>query len=324
MLYRPMVPGNRDLLFSGSVTTDGKPETDLKLNAEVEHLTCFIGGMVGMGAKIFGLEGDLELAMKLADGCVWAYESTPSGIMPEGATVLPCESAEQCTWNETAYWEFLDPMAETRDHILEEYIENKAARDAEKAKMLEAAAKKAEEERIDAQQADDTPEKQKEDIAEHEAKIQSDALPDPTQTTEPAPTSHPVSLQKRQNSPRENLPNLVTRNFRDDVAQAKENYKKDTANDPGALQGVSSPPSVMMPVDKQYMEKALTTEAELRGMSVGRQAEVPLSEQSSTANEALPDPLRPLSHKEFVEARIKQDALPPGFVTIRGRKYILR
>jgi mannosyl-oligosaccharide alpha-1,2-mannosidase len=323
MLYRPMIPGNRDILFSGQVSTEGEPETDLKLTAEVEHLTCFIGGMVGMGAKIFNLDGDLELAMKLTDGCVWAYEATPSGIMPEGATVLPCESAEQCTWNETAYWEFLDPIAETRDHLLEEYIKNKAALDAERARLAEATLTKADEKRIDTEQAADIPPgTQEQDIAQHEAKIKSDAQLDPTHTTEPAPTSHPVSLQKRQNFPKEDSNKEVPRNFKDDVAHAKENYQ--AGNDPGALKGVSSPPSVMMPQDKIYMEKTLTTEAELRGMSAGRQAEVPLQEHSTAADEVLPDPSRPLSHKEFVEARIKQDALPPGFVTIRGRKYILR
>lgn len=323
MLYRPMIPGNRDILFSGLVTTAGEPETDLKLIAEVEHLTCFIGGMVGMGAKIFGLEGDLELAMKLADGCVWAYEATPSGIMPEGATVLPCESAEQCTWNETAYWEFLDPMADTRDHVLEEYIENKAFRDAEKARLAEEALTKADQEKLDAYQAADIPEGTREmDIAKQEEKAKLSALLDPTHTTELAPTSNPVSLLKRQSYLTEEAPKAAARNFKEDVEQAKENYKMDL--DPGALQGVSSPPSAMMPQDKMYMEKSLTTEAELRGLSAGRQAEVPLQEHSSTAGEVFPDPLRPLSHKEFVEARIKQEVLPPGFVTIRGRKYILR
>jgi mannosyl-oligosaccharide alpha-1,2-mannosidase len=348
MLYRPMLPGNQDILFSASVTTAGEPETDLKLTAEVEHLTCFIGGMIGMGAKIFGIEGDLEIAKKLAEGCVWAYESTPSGIMPESATVFPCESSEHCTWNETAYWNSLDPLGKDRDKILEEYIQSKAAREAELAELVEAAEKEAEEDRVAAQQAADNalatpdediarheakaaeipPEKQAEDIAKHDEKTKSAAMLSSTYKPEPVPTSHVVSLQKRQSSPREDLPKPITHNFRDDVAQAKENYKKDTANDPGALKGVSSPPSDMMPQEKQYMEKVLTTEAELRGLASGRQAEVSISEhssqQSSTTGEALPDPLRPPSHEEFVEARIKQDALPPGYVTIRGRKYILR
>jgi mannosyl-oligosaccharide alpha-1,2-mannosidase len=324
MLYRPMVPGNPDVLFSGLVTTAGDPETDLKLTAEVEHLTCFIGGMVGMGAKIFGLEGDLELAMKLADGCVYAYEAFPSGIMPEGSTVLPCEDAEQCTWNETAYWEFLDPMAHTRDHVLEEYIENKALRDSEKARLAEGALTKADQEKIDAYQAADIPEGTRGmDIAKQEEKAKlASALLDPTHTTEPAPTSNPISLQKRQSHLTDGALKIAARGFEEDVAQAKQDYKMDME---GALHGVSSPPSAMMPQDQMYMDKSLLTEAELRGLQAGRQAEIPLQEQhSATPGEVFPDPLRPLSHKEFVEARIKQEALPPGFVTIRGRKYILR
>ncbi|CAL3971661.1 unnamed protein product [Diplocarpon coronariae] len=121
MLYRPMVPDNRDILFAGSVTTNGDPSQDLILTAEVEHLTCFIGGMFGMGAKIFGIEGDLEIAKKLTDGCVWAYESTRSGVMPESAIVLPCKDAEHCTWNETLYWEYLDPMRIQRDRNVADY-----------------------------------------------------------------------------------------------------------------------------------------------------------------------------------------------------------
>lgn len=323
MIYRPMIPGSQDILFSGSVTTDGHPETDLRLTAEVTHLTCFIGGMVGMGAKLFGLEGDLEIAMKLTDGCVWAYESMPSGIMPEAAAVLPCVSAEQCPWNETAYWEFLDPMAESRDHSLEKYIEKKAVQDAEKQKLSEAAALMTEEEMINAQRAADIlPDKQMQDFAEHDEKTKLDALAGPTHTPNAAPISDLASLQRRQNSPREEVAQSVTPHFADDVARAKSDFEE--GKDPGALAGVSSPPSVMMPEEQMYMDKALATEAELRQLSSGRQAEIPLTEHTSTANGDFPDPLRPLSHKEFVEARIKQELLPPGFTSIHGRKYILR
>ncbi|KAG0647062.1 Processing alpha-1 [Hyphodiscus hymeniophilus] len=329
MLYRPMVPGDRDILFSGLVTTFGEPEKDLKLTAEVEHLTCFIGGMIGMGAKIFGLEGDLELAIKLADGCVWAYEATPSGIMPEGATVLPCESAEQCTWNETAYWEFLDPMFASRDQTLADYIVQKEARDAEKVRLAEAVLTKADQELLDAKQAADVPPRtQHEDVLRQEAKAKlSSSLTDLTHTIEPAPTLKPVSLRKRQFGAIEES-KAVPRNFQDDVAQAKQNYKKDAANDIGAMQGVSSPSSAVTPKDNLYMDKTLATEVELRGLAAGRQAEVPLQQhtpqESAATAETLPDPMRPLSHKEYVEKRIAQEALPPGYVTIRGRKYILR
>lgn len=127
MLYRPMLPGEDDILFTGAVSTDGRPGSRAILRPEVEHLTCFIGGMVGMGAKVFDIKGDLEIAEKLTEGCVWAYGSMPSGIMAEGAVLLPCQSLNKCAWNETAYNEHLDPRGVERDRDLESYLADKAA-----------------------------------------------------------------------------------------------------------------------------------------------------------------------------------------------------
>ena len=59
--------------------------------------------MVGIGAKIFEREADLYIARQLVDGCIWAYESMPSGIMPEIMNVVPCPSSGNCQWNE-AIW----------------------------------------------------------------------------------------------------------------------------------------------------------------------------------------------------------------------------
>ena len=125
LLFRPMLPNNPDILFTGSISTySTQTEDEFVLSGDVEHLTCFIGGMVGMAAKIFDLEGDLEIAKKLTDGCVWAYGSTPSGIMPEGAQVLPCKSSENCNWNETAYHHYLDPSWKIRDEDVQKYLDN--------------------------------------------------------------------------------------------------------------------------------------------------------------------------------------------------------
>ena len=117
LLFRPMIPEEkRDILFAGQVSTQGhlEDDDDVKLKAEGTHLTCFVGGMFAIGAKIFDRKGDLDLAKKLTDGCVWAYESTTTGIMPEHFLALPCASREKCPWNETAYWEALDPYGSTR------------------------------------------------------------------------------------------------------------------------------------------------------------------------------------------------------------------
>ncbi|OTB10925.1 glycoside hydrolase family 47 protein, partial [Daldinia sp. EC12] len=132
LLYRPMVPDDRDILFSAKINTQGNPETDASTEWEVTHLTCFLGGMFGLGGKIFEAPEDVEIGKKLTDGCVWAYESTPSGIMPEGATVVPCAEANNCHWNETLYWQWLDPLHETHDEEVRKFDAEQKERKAKK------------------------------------------------------------------------------------------------------------------------------------------------------------------------------------------------
>ncbi len=76
-----------------------------------------------MGAKVFEREGDLDIAAKLTEGCVWAYNSTRTGIMPESFRVVPCASREECAWNETRWWDFLDPYAHNREEVYEAKVE---------------------------------------------------------------------------------------------------------------------------------------------------------------------------------------------------------
>ena len=121
LLYRPMIDDEkRNILFPGQISVTGWKDTDadvkpqLNLAAEGTHLGCFVGGMFGVGAKIFDREEDLDIARRLTDGCVWAYESTPTGIMPEGFEMLPCASQETCPFNETRWFESLDFYKESR------------------------------------------------------------------------------------------------------------------------------------------------------------------------------------------------------------------
>jgi mannosyl-oligosaccharide alpha-1,2-mannosidase len=124
LLFRPMLPNSDDVLFSGKLNV-GPPggKRKPKLEAEEAHLTCFAGGMFGMGAKIYDRPEDLELAKKLTEGCVYAYNMTSTGIMPEAFIALPCESMKSCEWNETAYYEALDPNHEFRFQIYREQME---------------------------------------------------------------------------------------------------------------------------------------------------------------------------------------------------------
>lgn len=98
LFFRPLLPRNPDVLFSGTVTEHvGEAH---KLLPEGQHLTCFAGGMLALGARIFGRLRDLEIAEKLTMGCVWAYEAMPSGVMPEVFELVPCEDASDCVYTE--------------------------------------------------------------------------------------------------------------------------------------------------------------------------------------------------------------------------------
>jgi mannosyl-oligosaccharide alpha-1,2-mannosidase len=126
LLFRVMIPDEkREILVSGNYklspwSQSGETE---KLQPQGEHLTCFVGGMFAMGAKLFNRPDDLEIAAKLTDGCVWAYESTVTGIMPETFDAVPCENRKSCAWNETKWWEYLDPIAEMRQEMYEQEME---------------------------------------------------------------------------------------------------------------------------------------------------------------------------------------------------------
>lgn len=105
LLFRPMLPAERNVLLLGNLLTSGHLDnsSDLLLQPEGTHLACFAGGMFAVGAKIFNREGDMDIARKLSDGCVWAYEATLTGIMPERYLTVPCENQERCDWNEEIY-----------------------------------------------------------------------------------------------------------------------------------------------------------------------------------------------------------------------------
>ncbi|PQE06283.1 class I alpha-mannosidase protein [Rutstroemia sp. NJR-2017a BBW] len=101
IFYRPMLPNGEDIRFAGQVDSEGKtPVMDLKTSPEAQHLGCFAGGLVAIGAKIFENEEDLVLAKKLTEGCLWGYESMPLGIMPEIMHLVTCEDENHCLWDE--------------------------------------------------------------------------------------------------------------------------------------------------------------------------------------------------------------------------------
>lgn len=112
LLFRPMIEDEeRSLLVAALISTSGKPDTprDPKIKYEQSHLGCFAGGMFAVGARIFDRKDDLDVARRLTDGCVWAYEMTTTGIMPEHFLVVPCADQEACPFNMTLWYEELYP-----------------------------------------------------------------------------------------------------------------------------------------------------------------------------------------------------------------------
>ena len=102
LFFRPMTPENHNILIAG--TLKRLSATNVQLHREGQHLTCFVGGMVGLGARIFTNESDLDTARQLTDGCIWAYESMPSGIMPEVFLLKECTS-DTCEWSQEEWYE---------------------------------------------------------------------------------------------------------------------------------------------------------------------------------------------------------------------------
>lgn len=104
IFYRPMTPDNRDILLAGQVQSEERPpKATLEIEPGAQHLACFVGGMVGLGARLFSSPEDITIARKLVDGCLWAYETNTLGIMPEVMHTVGCPDQKTCAWDE-ARW----------------------------------------------------------------------------------------------------------------------------------------------------------------------------------------------------------------------------
>ncbi|KAH6899794.1 glycoside hydrolase [Thelonectria olida] len=98
LLYRPMNPKEEDILMAGNVVETGGSE---ELTAEMQHLTCFVGGTYALAGKLMERKDLVDLGSRLTRGCIWAYDSFPTNIMPEISQLKPCPSIdEKCPWTE--------------------------------------------------------------------------------------------------------------------------------------------------------------------------------------------------------------------------------
>ena len=99
IFFRPLIPDNTTILFSGSAGYHVSTQK-VQSKPQGQHLGCFVGGMVGIGSKIFDRPDELAIARQLVDGCIWAYDSMPTGIMPEVLSMVSCRDPPSCPWDE--------------------------------------------------------------------------------------------------------------------------------------------------------------------------------------------------------------------------------
>ncbi|KAI0149110.1 glycosyl hydrolase family 47-domain-containing protein [Pestalotiopsis sp. NC0098] len=297
LLYRPMVPDNRDILFSAKVTTNPNSQKDPISEFEVTHLTCFLGGMFGMAGKVFEEPVDVEIAKKLTDGCVWAYETTASGIMPEGGTVVPCAEASDCKWNETLWHQYLDPMWDMREKQIDDYYKRKAL-----------AKEKAEKERLEELRRE--AESELDDVSDTDTKVTSETfdIADLAEIADEMSTKSDAMADDK----------FITRKKRD--LDTKSDKLETSSND-------NTPPA--KPSQKLAFEDPLDDILVAGGSGrVGKPVRggvtpTPIQDDEQE-DRTKPDPSRPLTHEEYIEARLKNEKIPPGFVTVSAKHYILR
>jgi mannosyl-oligosaccharide alpha-1,2-mannosidase len=103
LFFRPMTPKQDDILISGNcdVLEDGP-----SLDPESEHLSCFIGGLYALGGRLFANATYLDTGAKLTRGCIYAYKSFPTGVMPERYNMVKCPGSDPkmpCKWDEDLY-----------------------------------------------------------------------------------------------------------------------------------------------------------------------------------------------------------------------------
>ncbi|KAL8758474.1 MAG: hypothetical protein Q9184_003915 [Pyrenodesmia sp. 2 TL-2023] len=117
IFFRAMNPEKEKILISSGVRVNGNAGVIVP-DYEGQHLACFAGGMVGIGAKIFDRPDDLKTARQLVDGCIWAYNHTQTGIMPERFHMVPCKD-EECPWDEGRWLKFVGIRTDKIESIFE-------------------------------------------------------------------------------------------------------------------------------------------------------------------------------------------------------------
>jgi mannosyl-oligosaccharide alpha-1,2-mannosidase len=117
LFFRPMTPTNEDILISGNCDVLGDKK---RLDPESEHLACFIGGLYALGGRLFENDKYLDTGAKLTRGCIYAYKSFPTGIMPERYNMVKCpgeDPKDACKWDDNLWLIGHQKRPEYKEHL---------------------------------------------------------------------------------------------------------------------------------------------------------------------------------------------------------------
>ncbi|KAL8693161.1 MAG: hypothetical protein Q9218_001943, partial [Villophora microphyllina] len=303
LIYRPMIEDEeRNILVAGLVSTSGKSASsrDWTLKAEQTHLTCFAGGMFAVGARIFEREDDIDVAKRLTDGCVWAYEMTPTGIMPEHFLHVPCDDREKCAFNKTLWYEKLDP-----------YHARRGSQSTPSQVVLD-------DKKVSSGETDSKTDKP--GSKDHDAVSDSDSDPVATKPTADKNETSDSKLLKRQLGDIENDKKLQSHDEKEEDDPETASEESETTSDKSENESEAQSEKASHQKEKYAKEKPKSPE----------DSEPPTRTSTEEDSEPVPPVVAsytppPIpSQEEYALGRIRNEKLPKGVMRITGSKYILR
>lgn len=318
LLFRPQAQGDPDVLFAAKAVSFDGTDKALSYEYEVTHLTCFLGGMFGLGGKIFESPEDVEIGKRLAAGCAWAYAVMPTGIMPEYSQILPCDSTTECSFNATQWGLKVDPYMNDREKQMEEYRTLKAKWDQEVVEIEKKNARAEAEERLKAKEA----KLAKEEEARRKAEEEKDRSRRPVNDTL---TEDGRAASKQ----RESSAGHAGHDLKEKDTMPAPLHKRGPIQEGDPLNKYAPAAKAAEGKVKKVEEKTRKVEGALDFNA--NPAQPPKRNDNawqrpdygSTTQQKIftpPEPTKPQTHKEFIASQ----NLFPGFTAINDRRYILR
>lgn len=113
IFFKPMTENGLQVLLPGDARVTHT--SAIVAEPKSQHLSCYAGGMVALGAQVFKRPDDLEVARQLVAGCIWAYTAMPAGVMPEVFHTAMCDVGSECTWDKDRWYAGVRKYPESND-----------------------------------------------------------------------------------------------------------------------------------------------------------------------------------------------------------------